>query len=177
MREKIAAPLTDFCFTANTGRAQFRYRAAVSTESSEDLATALSRFADADETSQARGQWSGEPEKVAFLFTGQGSQYVGMGRQLYNSQPIFRAELDRCAALLAPHLDRPLLDVMFAPADRAAELDQTCYTQPALFALEWSLAHLWRSWGVEPAALLGHSVGEYVAACQCGVMSLKDGLW
>jgi acyl transferase domain-containing protein/NADPH:quinone reductase-like Zn-dependent oxidoreductase/SAM-dependent methyltransferase/acyl carrier protein len=176
LHDQPGVALKNFCFTVNSGRAHFRHRASVSAQGIPELAAALSRFAAADEPAVIRGQWTGEPTKVAFLFTGQGSQYVGMGRQLYDSQPVFRAELDRCAALLVPHLDRPLLDLLFAPADRAADLNQTCYTQPALFSVEWSLAQLWRSWGVEPAAMLGHSVGEYVAACQSGVMSLEEGL-
>jgi acyl transferase domain-containing protein len=139
LRERPEAQLADFCYTANTGRAQFRYRTAVSGESSEQFAAVLARFADPDESSLARGLWSGEPPKVAFLFTGQGSQYFGMGRRLYDTQPTFRTELDHCAEALASHLDRPLLDLLFAPSDRAGELDQTCYTQPALFALEWAL--------------------------------------
>src|SRR5207248_3107506 len=100
----------------------------------------------------------------------------GMGRQLYETQPAFRQALDRCAELLAPYLDRPLLDVMYPDAGDDPLLDQTRYTQPALFALEYALAELWRSWGVEPAAVMGHSVGEYVAACVAGVFSVEDAL-
>src|SRR5439155_8092533 len=91
-------------------------------------------------------------------------------------QPAFRQALDRCAELLAPYLDRPLLDVMYPDAGDDPLLDQTRYTQPALFALEYALAELWRSWGIEPGAVMGHSVGEYVAACVAGVFSLEDAL-
>jgi polyketide synthase 12/myxalamid-type polyketide synthase MxaB len=97
-----------------------------------------------------------------------------MGAALYKSAPIFRAALDRCAAILAPRLERPLLDVIFAEGDDA--IHQTGYTQPALFAVEYALSELWRSWGIVPFAVLGHSVGEYVAAVVAGVMSLEDGL-
>ncbi|HET8683329.1 MAG TPA: SDR family NAD(P)-dependent oxidoreductase, partial [Micromonosporaceae bacterium] len=114
-------------------------------------------------------------------FTGQGSQSVDMARTLYESEPVFTAALDRCAALLDGQLDRPLAELLFPPegsdADEAkARLDQTGYTQPVLFAVEWSLAQLWQHWGVTPDVVLGHSVGELVAACVAGVMSLEDGL-
>ena len=100
---------------------------------------------------------------------------MGMGRELYNTQPTFRQALDHCAELLAPQLDQPLLEVMFS-ADAGSRLHQTAYTQPSLFSLEYALYQLWKSWGVEPSAVLGHSVGEYVAACVAGVFSLADGL-
>src|SRR6202042_228445 len=110
------------------------------------------------------------------MFTGQGSQYPGMAKGLYDVSRVFREALDRCADLLVPHLDRPLFEVLF-PADPASRLlDETMYTQPALFSVEYALAELWRSWGVEPNILIGHSVGEYVAACIAGVVTLADGL-
>ena len=99
-----------------------------------------------------------------------------MGRELYRTQPDFRRTLDRCAEILAPTLARPLLDVIFPDRRAATPLDETAFTQPALFAVEYALAQLWMAWGVEPVALLGHSVGEYVAACVAGVFTLEDAL-
>lgn len=111
---------------------------------------------------------------TAWLFTGQGSQYLGMAQQLYQSQPGFRIILDRLAATFDELLPQPLLSILWeAPADRLAD---TRFTQPALFALEVALARLWQSWGLQPDMLLGHSVGEFAAACIAGVFSEADGI-
>jgi len=170
--------LSDVSFTVNAGRADFAERLAVVGASAGELAEQLGRYASGDSAAGvARGRVSGgERPKVAFLFTGQGSQWVGMGRELYDTQPVFREELERCDQILREHLERPLLEVMVQLDSDTSPLNEASYAQPALFALEWSLAQLWRSWGVEPSVLLGHSVGEYVAACQAGVFSLEDGL-
>ncbi|HYH98719.1 acyltransferase domain-containing protein, partial [Hyalangium sp.] len=107
------------------------------------------------------------------------SQYAGMGHGLYETEPVFRSVLDRCAELLSRHLERPLLSVMFpegASLESRGPLDETAYTQPALFALEVALAELWRSWGITPDVVLGHSVGEIAAAHVAGVLSLEEGL-
>ena len=162
--------LADLCYTANVGRAHFGQRLSVAGATREEMARKL-----AGGEGAVRGAVGAQTRpRVAFLFTGQGSQYVGMGRQLYEGSPRFRATLQRCETLLRGKLGRGLLEVMFAGS--AEELERTENTQPALFALEYALAELWRSWGVEPAAVLGHSVGEYVAACVAGVFSLEDGL-
>ncbi len=174
--------LADVCFSANTGRGHFAHRLAVVADSLGEVRQQLAALAAGKE--QAGELLPTSKPKVVFLFTGQGSQYVGMGRQLYETQPTFRQALDRCAEILRPYLDVPLLEILYPDTDptnpkskiQNPKLNQTAYTQPALFALEYALAQLWRSWGIEPDVVMGHSVGEYVAACIAGVFNLEDGL-
>ena len=120
------------------------------------------------------------PPDVMFMFPGQGSQYLKMGQDLYRQEKIFRDALDHCANLLKEHLQADLRDILFATGsgseDAEATLRKTCYQQPALFSIGYALAELWKSWGVKPTAMIGHSIGEYVAACLAGVFSLEDAL-
>jgi len=172
----------DVCFTTNGGRSDFEHRIAIIGETSAQVAEKLSIFHQDKSTNGIyHGQVSRrERPKIAFLFTGQGSQYVGMGRQLYDTQPTFRKILDKCDELLQEKLKQSLISLLYpvagGEAESAEHLNQTAITQPALFAMEYALAQLWRSWGIEPSAVMGHSVGEYVAACVAGVFSLEDGL-
>ena len=172
------ADAADVCFSANTGRAHHPHRLAVLGGSAEDLAA---RLADHARGEPAPGLVSGRAtgaaaSDVVFLFTGQGPQRAGMGRELYETQPTFRRILDHCDEVLRPVLDQSLLAAIY-PQDPACELiNDMAYAQPGLFAVEYALAELWRSWGVEPAAVLGHSLGEYTAACFAGALSLDDGL-
>jgi acyl transferase domain-containing protein len=172
------APVADVCYAANTGRAHFEHRLAVAGATAEELAGGLRAFAaGAGAPGLATGR--SRPDRrsrIAFVFTGQGAQHRRMGQRLFATQPQFRSALERCEDLLRPALERPLLEVLYPPGGVESPIDRTAYTQPALFAFEYALAQLWRSWGIEPAAVIGHSLGEYVAACVAGVFSLEDGL-
>ncbi|MBI4788809.1 MAG: SDR family NAD(P)-dependent oxidoreductase [Chloroflexi bacterium] len=186
--------LADICFTANTGRVHFQNRLALVTESHEQLRQQLTAFASGHESERwSAGKISRNRPKVAFLFAGQGSQYAGMARQLYETQPGFRKTIDRCDEILRAWVDvgagssrpldkggetPPLQEILYGENKEQSErwLDDATYAQPALFAIEYALAELWRSWGVEPDVVIGHSMGEYAAACVAGVFSLEDGL-
>ncbi|MFD2762813.1 SDR family NAD(P)-dependent oxidoreductase [Micromonospora eburnea] len=165
--------LDDVAYTLASRRRAFEHRTAVVGRDAADLVGALRRAADA-----GAGTLAGRDTPVAFLFPGQGAQYVGMARDLYRSEPTFAAEVDRCARLFAAHLDDDPRLALFAEddegGDAARTLARTSVTQPVLFLVEYALARLWMSWGVRPAAMVGHSVGEYVAACLAGVFSLED---
>jgi acyl transferase domain-containing protein/acyl carrier protein/phospholipid N-methyltransferase len=171
-------PLEAAAHTANTGRAHLRRRIAVIAGSPEEAAQRLSLAASKEHAAPVhRGVAPTKAPKIAFLFTGQGAQYVGMARSLYATQPVFRAALDRCDAHLRTLWPDGLLSVLYDDEDVPnARLHDTTYTQPALFAIEYGLAELWQSWGVRPWAVAGHSLGEFVAACVAGMMSLEEGL-
>jgi glutamate-1-semialdehyde-2,1-aminomutase len=166
--------LADMCFTANTGRKHFEQRLTVIANSTQQLQEQLANFSQLT-TGIVTRQTQSQP--IAFLFTGQGSQYVGMGQQLYHTQPTFRQVLKHCDEILRPYLNKSLLEVLYPDQESSSTtVNETAYTQPALFALEYALAKLWQSWGIEPDVVMGHSVGEYVAACIAGIFSLEDGL-
>ena len=170
--------LADLCHTTNLGRARLGERATVMAHSVGELAAGLAALAQGRSAVGLRTATVAlsDPPRIAFLFTGQGAQYPGMARALYEAAPAFRSALDECARLLVPYLERPLLEVMFADANAGSALHETAYTQPALFALEYALTQLWRSWGILPNMVMGHSVGELVAACVAGVFELEDAL-
>jgi acyl transferase domain-containing protein len=173
-----APALADAAATLAWGRSHLVERLALVCASSDEARTGLAAVAAGElpaGAARARAA-SGSAPEIVFLFTGQGAQYPGMARQLFETQPIFRAAMQECDRIVSPLLGRPLLEVIFSQDDEATQLDDTAFTQPALFAVEYALARLWHSWGVEPTAVMGHSVGEYVAACVAGVFSLEDGL-
>ncbi|MBZ4398082.1 type I polyketide synthase [Myxococcus sp. AS-1-15] len=169
--ELTATPVGDVCFTANTGRTHFQYRLAVLGDSHEGLREQLRARRDVQRV-------QGAP-RIAFLFTGQGSQWLGMGEELFRTEPLFRQTLQRCDEVLAPLLGQSLPGLLY-PSERdeaaRARLDATGFTQPVLFALEYALARVWMSWGIVPDFVMGHSVGELVAACVAGVFTLEEGL-
>ncbi len=171
-------PFGDICFTANTGRRHFPNRLSVVASSCAEAGKKLAALSiGQDATDIFPGQVKGTSQpKIAFLFTDQGSQYVEMGRQLYETASVFRQTLDQCDRILQPYLGESLLKVLYPKQGETSPLDQTAYAQPALFAIEYALFQLWKSWGVEPTAVLGHGLGEYVAATVAGVFSLEDGL-
>ncbi|MDJ0618873.1 MAG: polyketide synthase [Calothrix sp. MO_192.B10] len=176
--DNSTAAIADVCFSANTGRSHFDHRLALVAESREKLIQQLKAFETGEQTTGLlTGQLTSQKQpKIAFLFTGQGSQYVDMGRELYETQPVFRKTLEQCNAILSLYLEKPLLSILYPEPGENSAIDETAYTQPALFAIEYALAQLWQSWGIKPDVVMGHSVGEYVAATIAGVFSLEDGL-
>ncbi len=182
LEEHPEQSLADVCHTANLGRPALRHRLAVQASSTVDMTSRLTAVALGERRAgiamgalprRAR-RWGKGGAPVAFLFTGQGAQYPDMGRALYDAEAVFRRTIKRCDAGLRTVLDLPLVDVLYGA--RQAELNQTVYTQPSLFAVELALAELWASWGVTPTAVVGHSVGEYVAACVAGVLTVEGAL-
>ena len=168
--------LADVAYSLTATRATFDHRAVVVAEDRDGLARGLAALARGEPATNVVTGIARGPGKLAFLFTGQGSQHPGMGAGLHAAYPVFAAALDDACAALDPYLSRPLQGIMFAAPGTpdAALLDQTGYTQPALFALQMALFTLLASWGIHPDYLAGHSIGELTAACAAGVLSLPD---
>jgi acyl transferase domain-containing protein len=177
LKERPESELADVAYTLQSGRRDFTHRRAFVCRDTQDAVSAL-------ESTDAGRPQSGVREDAAaatvvFMFPGQGSQYARMGRELYEGEPAFRLEVDRCADVLRADAGLDLRGALYGEADSdeaAARLMQTSLTQPALFVVEYALAKLLMEWGVRPEAMIGHSVGEYVAACLAGVFSLEDAL-
>ena len=169
--------LADAAYTLQIGRQAFDYRRMVVVQDLNDAVKVL-ESQDPQRVFTRFKESANRP--VVFMFPGQGAQYVNMGRELYQTEPIFQEQVDRCCELLKSHLNVDLRTILY-PSEEQAEaaaqqLKQTNLTQPALFVVEYALAQLWIAWGISPQAMIGHSIGEYVAACLSGVFSLEDAL-
>ena len=168
---------TDAIYTLQVGRKAFSHRRMIVCQNVDD---AVSTLEAADQKPVFTVYQEKRNPPVVFMFSGQGAQYVNMGLDLYRTESLFREQADLCAKILQPHLSVDLRDILYPDGknleEAAQKLKQTFITQPVLFAIEYALAKLWMSWGLHPEALVGHSIGEYVAACLAGVFSLEDAL-
>jgi acyl transferase domain-containing protein len=177
LKQNRDANLADVAYTLQVGRAGFGHRRVLVCKDTNDALTAL-ESKDAGRLLTLFQEPRHRP--IVFMFPGQGTQHVGMARELYELEPTFREHLDVCAEQLITHLNLDLREVLYPSAAGEAEashlLNQTFLTQPALFSIEYALAQLWMSWGVMPASMIGHSIGEYVAAVLSRVLSLEDAL-
>jgi amino acid adenylation domain-containing protein/natural product biosynthesis luciferase-like monooxygenase protein len=177
LRAQPEGNLADVAYTLQVGRSEFIHRRAVLCQT---VSEAIALLEKPDSRKVFTGRQDLKEPPVVFMFPGQGAQYVNMGADVYGHERVFREAVDQCAQILKPILRADLRDVLFAPAggEEAAkeQLRQTRFTQPALFTIEYALAQLWMSWGVKPAAMTGHSVGEYLAGCLADVFSLGEAL-
>ena len=175
LSEQEDVNLADVAHTLQLGRREFAYRRAVACRS---VAEAIGALETLDPRLVITAERENSDPAVVFMFSGQGTQYVDMGRELYRVEPIFREHLDLCAKMFEPYLGLDLRAVIYPSAEESAaaseQLKQTYLTQPALFAIEYALAMMWMSWGVRPSALIGHSIGEFVGACLAGVFTIED---
>jgi acyl transferase domain-containing protein/acyl carrier protein len=170
----------DVCYTANTGRTHYGCRLTIVASTTKQAAENISLWLQGKASANAQHKTleAGRTPKIACLFTGQGSQYATMGHHLMKTQPLFRRSMIACDTYLRERFDLPLLEILYGnvAADDPQRIDRTSIAQPALFSLEASLVDLWKSWGVRPNAVMGHSLGEFSAAYAAGVFSLEDGL-
>ena len=169
--------LADVAYTLKLGRSAMKCRRVAVCRDQDDAVSVLQTL---DPKRVVTSLDAPKVRPVVFMFTGQGAQYIGMARELYETERIFRQHIDHCSEFLRPHLGLDLRSVFYPRDNRVDEatqkLTQTAITQPALFAIEYALARLLMEWGIQPQAMIGHSIGEYVAACFAGVFSLEDGL-
>ena len=177
LKENKDANLADVAYTLQAGRRHFNNRRVIICADSED---AISALESGDARRVLTSYESADEKDLIFMFPGQGSQHVNMARGLYEQEPVFRAEVDLCSELLKPLIGLDLREILYPSEENAEwaghEIEQTYIAQPALFVIEYALARQLGAWGIQPRAMIGHSVGEYTAACLAGVMSLEDTL-
>ncbi|MCP4147266.1 MAG: amino acid adenylation domain-containing protein, partial [bacterium] len=173
---KSEASIAAICKTTNTSRSTYKHRLALVGTTKENFVKKLSRSL---ENPQGIGKTVTGGDKplngrIVFMYTGQDSQYVGMGRQLYQTEPVFKGELDKCDALFLPLTGNSIVQQLYGEDAEEDLISQALHAQPVIFAVEYALTKLWQSWGIEPSAVMGHSIGEYAAACIAGVFSLEE---
>lgn len=171
--------LAELCYNLNTGRSHFAHRLAITAQDKLALTAALTDVSQgkSDPAVKTSPPAPAKTLRPVFLFTGQGGIFSGMGKDLYLTQPVYKTAIDACETLLASWLSVPLTALLHqTDDDHAPLLQRASHAQPALFAVQYALAQLWRSFGIEPTAVLGHSIGEYAAACIAGVLTLEDAI-
>ncbi len=174
--------LADAAYTLQVGRKAFGHRKMLVCSDS-DLNEAIDSLSSSDSEKIRSFVSKGENKPTAFMFPGQGAQYVNMGLGIYKTEPVFREEMDRCFEILTPIMGYDIKEILYPSfmsnkSNRSymSDINQTEITQPVIFSFEYALAKLLIKWGIKPYAMIGHSIGEYVAACLCGVLSLEDAL-
>ncbi len=172
-------PLADVAYSANTGRSPRETRLTVIAQNTAEVGAALAAFVEGKPNAKLTAAVLDhqEPPRIAFLFTGQGVPFAGMARQIYDGEPVFRAAFEKCDGLFTPYLSGSLIDLLYGESSKEGaaqrQWNDSKWADAARFALDWALLSLWRSWGIEPALVMGQGVGEIVAACASGVCSLE----
>ena len=181
LSQSTIPPLSHICYTASTGRSHYNFRFSGVGKNIEDikykLSMFLSRTADPSKSSDSstnRYTFKGTlNKKIVFLFTGQGSQYVGMAKELYETEPLFKAQLEACDRLFHKRIGNSIVELLYSPGSKDEMVNQAIHAQPIIFSIQYALGKLWESWGITPSLVIGHSIGEYAAACTAGILSLE----
>jgi iturin family lipopeptide synthetase A len=167
--------IADICYTASTGRAHFNYRFSAKGKTPGEFERKLGAFlSDPSKSIHANFDKKELDKRIVFLFTGQGSQYAGMGRELFETEPLFKDELKKCDRLFYHHIKTSIVELLYSPGSTAEAVNEAIHAQPIIFSIEYALSKLWQSWGVAPSLVMGHSIGEYAAACTAGILTLED---
>ncbi|MCP5049538.1 MAG: acyltransferase domain-containing protein, partial [bacterium] len=178
--------LEDICYTASTGRTHFDSRFSAIGDDIQEIKKKLDAFLSALSAHHGNGNQPGSPwsnlhagklnKKIVFLFTGQGSQYIGVAKELYHTEPLFKSQLENCDRLFTQHTGASVIDLLYSPESvkNPGQVDEAIHAQPVIFSIQYALSRLWQSWGVQPSLVMGHSIGEYAAACIAGILTLED---